>query len=390
MLIGIDASRANEDQKTGVGWYAWHLIEELKHTITSSHHHFITREPVNFILYTREPLKGELAELPKNWIQKVLKWPPQKFWTQIRLSWEMLVNPPDVLFIPAHVFPIIHPKKTLMTVHDIAALRFPKSYNWFERWYTVWSARYAVKKLWRIIVPSHFVKTELLRDIRDKRYEIGDNEKIHVIPHGYDKKYKRYEIEPALSLPKGDKRIDEMLKKYNIERPFILSVGRLEEKKNTARIIGAFNLVRQSLISYHLSLILVGPSGHGYEKVEEAINSSPYKKDIKTLGYVSADDLPYIMNATEVFVYPSLYEGFGLPVLEALACGAPVVAGKGSCLEEVGGEACVYVDPTNVDEIARAIQFARQNFNPDTGLKQVERFSWEKSASATARLLGIT
>ena len=388
MLVGIDASRANEDQKTGVGWYAFFVIEEMKKIINHKSK-IINGELVKVILYTREPLKGELAGLPENWTQKVLKWPPRKFWTQIRLSLEMLFHPPDVLFIPAHVFPIIHPKKTVMTVHDTAALWFSESYSWFERWYTVWSARYAVKKLWKIVVPSNFVKNELLKDIGDKRYEIRDKEKISVIPHGYDERYRRYGIEPALSLPKGDRRVDEVMRKYNIKWPFVLSVGRLEEKKNTARIVEAFNLARQSLISYHLSLILVGPSGHGYNKVEEAINKSPYKRDIKTLGYVGAEDLPYIMNAADVFVYPSLYEGFGLPVLEAQACGTPVVAGKGSCLEEVGGEACIYIDPTNVDDIARAIQSARQNHNPEVGFKQVERFSWEKSAEETARLLEI-
>ena len=385
MLIGIDASRANEEQKTGVGWYAWHLIEELKHTITLSPHHFITDEPVKVILYTREELKGELAELPENWTQKVLKWPPRRFWTQIRLGWEMLISPPDVLFIPAHVFPIIHPEKTVMTVHDTAALRFPESYNWFERWYTIWSAKYAVKKLWKVIVPSEFVRQELIRDFcrgQVATCPYGSSEKIAVIPHGYDRRYKRYEI--------GDKRVDGVLKKYNIERPFVLSVGRLEGKKNTARIIEAFEILRTQNTINKTQLVLVGGVGYGYKKVEEVINSSPYKKDIKILGYVNALDLPYIMNAAEVFVYPSLYEGFGLPVLEALACGVPVVAGKGSCLEEVGGDACIYVDPTNVDEIAQAIQSARTHFEPVLGLKQAAKFSWEKCANETARLLRIT
>lgn len=380
MLIGIDASRANEDQKTGVGWYAWHLIRELKHFNTSTLQHFNTREPVSFVLYTREPLKGELAELSENWTQKVLKWPLKKFWTQIRLSFEMLVNPPDVLFIPAHVFPIIHPKKTIMTVHDIAAARFLKSYNWFERWYTIWSAKYAVKKLWRVIVPSEFVKRELasLCSGQVATCPYG-SEEIHVIPHGYDKRYER----------KYEKNISEILKKYDIKWPFILSVGRLEEKKNTARIIEAFEKCRDAQQCVSTQLVLVGLRGYGYERVRQAIEESEFKSDILELGYVDSDDLPHIMSAAEVFVYPSLYEGFGLPVLEALVCGVPVVAGNGSALEEVGGDACIYVDTTNVDEIARAIQSARQNFSPESGFEQARKFSWEKCAKDTANLLGL-
>ena len=143
MIIGIDASRANEEQKTGVGWYAWHVIQELKHLTTLPLNHTTTRQPLRVVLYTNKPLMGDLAVLPEGWSEKVLQWFPGRLWTQIRLSFEMLVNPPDVLFIPAHVFPIIHPKKTVMTVHDIAAIKFPESYNWFERWYSVWSAKFA-------------------------------------------------------------------------------------------------------------------------------------------------------------------------------------------------------------------------------------------------------
>ncbi|MEK7065054.1 MAG: hypothetical protein AAB963_01275, partial [Patescibacteria group bacterium] len=154
MLIGIDASRANEIQKTGVGWYAYFLIQEMKHLSTLALEHFSTQggvgaKALQFVLYTREPLRGELAKLPENWTVKVLGWAPKRLWTQVRLSWEMLWRAPDVLFVPAHVFPIIHPKKTVMTIHDVAAIKFPKSYGWFERWYSVWSARVALKKLWK-------------------------------------------------------------------------------------------------------------------------------------------------------------------------------------------------------------------------------------------------
>lgn len=374
MIIGIDASRANEEQKTGVGWYAWNIIQELKSLTTLSPNHLTTEQPVKVVLYTNCPLMGELAKLPDGWTEKILRWPIGRLWTQVRLSWEMLVNPPDVLFIPAHVFPIIHPKKTIMTVHDIAAVRFPRSYNWFERWYTVWSAKFAVKRLWKVIVPSEFTKSELSSEFKVLGSEL---EKIKVIQHGYDERYKQIE---------NKIKIGEILKKYKIARPYLLSIGRLEDKKNTVRIIKAFNDLR--LKAYDSQLVLVGQPGYGYEKVKEIIEKSQFKNDIITPGWVSDEDLPYVMSGAEVFVFPSLYEGFGIPVLEAFASGVPVVASRGGALQEIGGEAVEYVNPESTDEIAQAIikllssQELRKN-KVDEGLKRIKGFGWEKCAGET-------
>ncbi|MBU1895262.1 glycosyltransferase family 4 protein [Patescibacteria group bacterium] len=369
MKIGIDASRANEKKKTGVSWYAFHLIQELKKIIPDN---------VQVVLYSRESLQGELVNLPDNWTQKVLKWPPKKFWTQIRLSWEMMFHRPDVLFVPAHVFSIIHPKKTVMTVHDVAAVKFPESYNWFERWYSVWSARVALKKLWRIIVPTNFVATELKKqETRNKKQK--DN--IFAVHHGYDKRYKKIEDEA---------KIVDVLEKYGIKKPFIMTIGRIEEKKNTKRIVEAFDELR--IKNYELRLVLVGKPGHGYEKVQATIGQSEFKDDIITPGWVDEEDLSYLINSAEVFVFPSLYEGFGIPVLEAMACGTPVVASKGSSLEEVGGEAVLYVDPKSVENIAETIKQLIDNKELreekiKLGFERVKEFSWKKCAEKTLKIL---
>ncbi len=379
MLLAIDASRANHREKTGVEWYAFHLIQELKK---------ITPDDVRVVLYTDEPLQGELAELPKNWTEKVLKWPPRRLWTQVRMSWEMLVNPPDVLFIPAHVPPFIHPKKTVVTIHDIAAIKFPETYNWFERWYSVFTARYALKNCWRVIVPSEFARNELssLQVGKLASYETG--KKVKVIHHGYDEKYRKID---------DVQKIDDVLQKYGISRPFLLSVGRLEEKKNTVQIIKAFKLLKNELKDLNfdpkaLKLVLVGKPGYGYEKVKEVLNSSTYKTDILLPGWMSEDDLPCIMNAAEVFVFPSLYEGFGLPVLQAFACGVPVVASKGSGLEEVGGEAAIYVDPLSEVEMKHGIHKlllseTLRHEKIKLGFERVEKFSWRKCAEESLRVL---
>jgi glycosyltransferase involved in cell wall biosynthesis len=377
MLIGIDASRANEEHKTGVGWYAYFLICELKkHLSTLAPEQLST---LRIVLYTNKPLQGELANLPVGWEEQVLNW-RGRFWTQLRLSWEMLVNPPDVLFIPAHVFPIIHPKRTVMTVHDVAAIKFSESYNWFENWYTVWSAKYAVKKLWKVIVPSQFTKQELISDFR---FQISDFGRVEVISHGYDK---RYEIK--------DKNVEQKLSKYDISQPYLLSIGRLEHKKNTVRIIKAFEGVKKNLKLEirNLKLVLVGQPGHGYHEVHQAIVDSPYKEDIITPGWVSEEDLPALMQGAEIFVFPSLYEGFGMPVLEAMSASVPVVASSDSSLKEVGENACLYANPLSIDDIAEKILQLLQNKElreekVKLGLERATHFSWQRCAEETWKVL---
>ncbi|MBI5728340.1 MAG: glycosyltransferase family 4 protein [Candidatus Magasanikbacteria bacterium] len=363
-VVGIDASRANHEQKTGVEWYAWQLIEELKKVIPPN---------VRVILYSDAPLVGALAHLPPNWHSRVLPWPPGRLWTQLRLSLEMLLKPPDVLFIPAHVYPFIHPHRTVMTVHDIAAYRHPQSYSWFERWYTLWSARQAVHRLARVIVPTVFTKQELLIAFHPE-----EANRIVVIPHGFH---------PAYGLAIDPERATAILRQYGISQPFLLSVGRLEYKKNTARIVAAFNSFANLVTSAPYQLVLVGPPGYGYEAVRGVVKTSPYRERIRELGWVPVEHLAAIMKAAAVFVFPSLYEGFGLPVLEALAAGVPVVASRGTSLPEVGGDAVLYVDPLDTAELANLLQkmvtteFSRARRN--SGEERVKHFSWAKCAAAT-------
>ena len=324
-------------------------------------------------MYSDKPLQGELSQLPESWQTKVLFWSPKRFWTQIRLSWEMLVNKPDILFIPAHVPPVIHPKKTVMTVHDVAALRFPNSFNWFERWYSIWSARRAVKKLWKIIVPSEFTKREIKLLFKHSNISTKQD-KIFVVNHGYNKNYR---------LINNEEEVDKVLEKYKIKKPFIMTIGRLEEKKNTKRIVEVFNKLKKQEVKSELQLVLIGKPGYGYEEVKEVIQASQYKEDIVELGWVDEKEVPYLMNGAKVFVFPSLYEGFGLPVLEAMACGLPVIASKDNSLEEVGGKAGIYVEADNSEEIVKSIlEFLHnEDFKKEKitlGLERVKVFSWCK------------
>jgi len=372
MLIGIDASRANRDEKTGVEWYAYHVIQNLKK---------IMPQDMEVVLYSQEKLKGDLADLPANWRSRVLNWPPWIFWTQMRLSWEMLRHRPDVLFIPAHVIPLIHPKKTVMTIHDVVFKYFPESYSWRENWYQEFAVKFAKKHAVKIITPSEATKRDLIA-----LYDFPP-EKIRAVLNGYD--------ENLYQKISDENKINAVLKKYGIKKPFLLSIGRQERKKNTAGIIEAFSHITEHIshsTNQNLSLVLVGKKGFGYEEVEEAIKNSPAKDRIKQLGWVAPEELVCFLSAAAVFVFPSFYEGFGIPVIEAMACGCPVVTSGTSSLPEAVGEAALLVDPRNIDEIAGAVEkiLTDENLRPELikkGFEQAKKFSWRKTGEGVLAVI---
>ncbi len=370
MRIAIDASRANTTNRTGVEEYVFQICKYANKQICKY-------PDAELVLYTREPLISEFAAvIPDNVTVKVLKWQPKRLWTQFRLSWEMLLNPPNILFVPGHVFQIIHPKRKVMTVHDVAAEKFPESFSRFERWYSLWSARAALKRLWKVIVPSEFTKKELGGLVNgDWRLE-----KIYAIPLAYDNAYREI---------RDEQKIGDILSKYGVKKPFLLSVGRLETKKNTVRIVQAFNELKKKQLANLITcqLVLVGGKGHGYEEVLREIENSPYKKDIILPGYVDDEDLPYIMNAAEVFVFPSLYEGFGIPILEAFACGTSVVTSNTTSCKEVAGEAAVLVDPLSLESIRIGIEEAMSEEHVAAGLERAKEFFWEETIRRTIDVL---
>jgi glycosyltransferase involved in cell wall biosynthesis len=357
MLIGIDASRANKDKKTGVEWYSYHLIEEFKKMDKDNH----------YFLYTDKPLKGDLAKCPPNFEEKVLKWPLPRFWTLGRLSWEMLIGKkPDVLFVPAHTIPLVNPKKTVVTVHDIGFEHFPDLYKWPDKLYHKFTIRFIKKFADQILTVSDYSKQDV-----SKFYKIK-SDKIQVVYNGYDSyKYKVLDESERL-----------------IKDKYILFIGRLEEKKNTARLVEAFiNYCTQEGKS-ELKLVLIGRPGYGFEKIENLIKVRGFEDRVILPGWVEDDQLPVYLNQAEAFIFPSLFEGFGIPVLEAMACGCPVVCSNTTSLPEAAGEAAIMIDPRDVgaitDSIAKIVGNTELQEQLRTkGLDRVKDFSWHKCARET-------
>lgn len=371
MLIGIDASRANKPQKTGVEWYSFHLIQALKK--------LTLKDGNSWILYTREPLAGPLAELPENWYEVRAKWPPRRLWTQVRMSWEMWRRPVDVLFTPGHVLPPVRPEKSVVTIHDVGFRRLPKLYKQADKSYHEHSTKRIAKSDARIITVSEFSGRELI-DL----YKI-DAKRIAITYPGVDHDaYKPLDIGSVI----------ERLRRLQIPRPYFLYVGRLEAKKNVVNLVKAFNeFVMHRGVGDPTRLVLAGLPGFGYEEIKKAIVASPFKAQIHELGYAKEEDMPYLLNGAEALVHASWYEGFGIPPVQAMAVGCAVIVSDAASLPEVIGLGnALFVPPAEPSAIARAMEriVSEPGLKEELRRKGIERaakYTWQVTAEATLPVL---
>jgi len=366
MLIGVDASRANLARKTGVEWYSYHLINELKKIPLSSGD--------NFVLYSPTRLLDGLGVLPSAWKSEILSWPLKYLWTQIRLSAKTFFRPPDVLFVPAHALPIFSRARNIITLHDLGFERFPELYDFWQCLYLRFVYRFAGRHAKIIITPSEFTKKELT-----ERYKIKP-ERIKVVALGYDKN----SFHPLLD----HEATRNFLAEHQINEPYLLYVGRLEKKKNIRNLLEAFLAV--SAENKNLKLVLVGAPGYGYEEFGELI--ARYPNRLIHLPHLTQREISYLYSRALSFIFPSWYEGFGLPILEAMACGCPVLASSTSSIPEVAGEAAFYFKPDDKTDMANAIKkivadgHLRQELI-GRGWLRIKNFSWSRCAQETYQIL---
>lgn len=367
MTIGIDVSRAFKTEKTGTEWYSYELVKAL---IALDHE-------TKYRLYGSTPLPKNSWNLPDNADYRYLRWPSKQLWTQGRLSWEMMRTPPELLFVPSHAVPLIHPKKTLTTIHDVGFLHWQEAYAHKEWQYLDWSTRYAVRHCPKIITISEFSKKELMRSY-------GATDEQVVVTHlGYDQ---------ARYVPPMDRVIvqQEVAQTGKMQKPYVLVLGRLDRRKNPVAALKTFEELHQKYPD--LSLIFVGPKGYCGEQIMGMIKSSPAAKAITMLGWVSEEEKVRLLQGAEMLLFPSLYEGFGLPVIEAQACGVPVACSNAAALPEIAGDGAILFDPENIAEIVQAVEkiLADESLRQDLivkGLQNAQRFSWEQCARETSVVL---
>lgn len=364
MVIGIDASRAVLGQKTGTENYSFNLIRSLAKIDQRNQYFLYLNQSLNQVGVFRERLG-----LSENFEIKSLPCP--RFWTQIRLASEMLWHKKeiDVLFIPSHTIPWIHPKNTVVTIHGLEYEYFPDAYSRFDLWHLRQTTKLATVWAKKIITVSKNTKKDLIKFYKTKP------EQIEVVYHGV-----------------GDLSQDQInLSKVKLLQPYIFFIGRLEARKNLVRLIDAFGKLKKEKKIPH-KLVLAGKPGFGFEEISKAIKKFGLDKDIILLGFISDREKLGFFKGAHVFVFPSLYEGFGMPLLEAMKAGVPCACSKIPSLSEIGGEAVLYFDPEDPGEIARVIWEVLSDSNLREkmirkGQNRAADFSWEKCAKETLEVL---
>ena len=381
MPIAIDGSRLLTKNPTGVEVYCQNIINGL---LAKSN---------DLILYTPQII----SDLPeKN--QQILNWPLKKFWSQIRLGFELLIHPPTVFFSPGYVIPFLalFNKKTkkIVTIHDLGFVYTPESYSLFQKWFLKLTTKQAVKYAHKIITAAKATKDDLIKyfNCPEKKIEVTY---FGITPHCHCEESRGRGGTTSQSRDKGILSRDRNAHRLNFakqnlddslamteRKKQILYIGRIEEKKNINNLIKAFQIFYQKHPDY--KLILAGKPGHGFKNIQYQIANIQY------LGYISAEQKKQLLSESNCLVFISKHEGFGFPILEAFDFGLPVVASDIPVLREIGGDACVYVNPCSPEDIVRGLQEAVETRRGvslqekiEKGRERLKDFDWQKCIEKT-------
>jgi glycosyltransferase involved in cell wall biosynthesis len=295
--------------------------------------------------------------------------PFPRLWTHLRLSWEIVRRSPDLLFVPAHVLPLVRPRRTVVTIHDLGYLFFPHAHTLRRRLELHLSTAWNARKATRVIAVSQATKDDLVR-----RYRVP-KERVQVVHHGVTSRFR----------PTDDPAVPA---RYGLPPSYLLYLGTLQPRKNIERLLQAY----ARLPAGAPPLVLAGAKGWYFERIARTIDELGLGQRLVLPGYVADEDVPAILSAATALVYPSLYEGFGLPALEAMACGTPVIAARTSSLPEVVGEAGLLVDPLDVGALGAAMERLLSDAVlgeqlRSRGLERARAFTWERCARETMAVL---
>ncbi|MBI5958891.1 MAG: glycosyltransferase family 4 protein [Chloroflexi bacterium] len=363
LKIAIDASRTTVARRTGTENYALQLIRALL-ALDTPHHYY---------LYFRDtPTVRLLPDHPRV-IYRVIPW--RRAWTHTRFALTLYRDRPDVTFVPSHTLPLWFPGPAVVTVHDLGYIYFPDAHPTMARFYLDRSTRHSVRRATRIIADSLATSQDLAA-----HYGVSEN-CISLVYPGVDESLARI-TDPT--------RIAAVRARYGLPERYLLFIGTLQPRKNIARIVEGFTRWRADQSSPDVALVLAGSQGWLYDPAWTA-----GAEQVILTGYIDDADVAALYSGALALVFPTLHEGFGFPVLEAMRCGTPVITSQTSSLPEVAGEAALLVNARDAAEIAGAIdrivtdQMLRADFIA-RGYQQAQQFTWRRAAEQTLRVLEMS
>jgi glycosyltransferase involved in cell wall biosynthesis len=353
--------------KTGVGHYTFELATQLARLVPEDYIELISPYP-----YLQASLDTNVSSLPANLLfQTVSVRRMDRRWFGFGLPRYIKRKPADLFHGTNFDVPLKRVCPSVVTVHDLSALSFPETHLRRHVWRSRLKLPLMVRSATMVITPTEQIRHEVC-----DRFNLNSSRVVPVA-----------EAPRSVFSPASDHEIDLVRQRLSIEGQFVLAVGTIEPRKNLISLLRAFALVKESYQGA-FQLVISGTKGWRHGPFFDEIERLKLGESVLLTDYVSETELRALYSACEAFVYPSIYEGFGLPPLEALACGAPVIVNELDCLREVLGDAALFVNAEDVNELFEAIRQVLLNNElratlRASGPKRARLFTWEKAAAET-------
>lgn len=363
MIIGVDGNEANVENRVGVSVYTYNLLKYF-----ASH----ATDKTRFVVYLRHAPATDMPEENEFYTYQHVK--GVAAWSQIFLPLHLYTHrKPDVFFAPAHYIPRMCPIPVVVTIHDLAYYYYPDEFLKKDLYKLRHWTAYAISKARKIIAVSKTTKKDIIR-----HFNLAD-EMVDVIYNGYEKEVRE---DMRVSLADIDSTIEPDL--------YFLYVGTLQPRKNILTLMHAFKAFSTKHPEY--KLVIAGKKGWMYQDVFELRSDLDLRDQVIFTGFIPDSSVTTLYKHAKAFIMPSRYEGFGIPVLEAMSHGCPVISSTSSSLPEIGGDACLYFDPDNTNELAEKMGMIVTDSDLRASLiaegkKRIMNFSWDTCATETLRTL---
>lgn len=359
MLIGIDGNEANQKVRVGVGQYAFNLLTELAALDKAN----------SYIVYLRQPPLPDMPAPGPNWTYKVFG--PQKLWTKIALPLRLFLQKEklDYFYTPSHYSPHFSPFKTIPTIHDLGYLDSQSQFTKKDIYQLVHWTKHSLDHAFHIIAVSEFTKSEI-----NRIYGIPLH-KISVVYNGVG------EIPPTT---KSDTA--KTLQKFSIKKPYFLYLGTLKPNKNIPYLIKAYSQYLKNKPGSPTQLVIAGKKGWLFDDIFSTVVKEKVESKVIFTDYISETEKWALIKNCQTFILPSTYEGFGIPVLEAIKCHVPVIGSNLPPIKEVAKDSICYIDPLDIDSLVKALIGSEAKVNPQLYKDISNRFSWKNAAQSLSDL----